>query len=144
MDKTQVHMVCLLLNYPHKVGISIDSFYRNRSILAGRHCGNSGKWSTKLASAVLRWNAYCVRASDSAMWHGRVLSFRPAEWLESQRAKHGHGNIKRTKTRLRSGKIATRWSECLNNALEVCPAWRLSHESSLRVSTLSSAVVAGA
>ena len=78
MDKTQVHMVCLLLNYPHKDGISIDSFYRNRSILAGRHCGNSGRWSTKWASAVLRWNAHCIRATDSAMWHGRVLSFRPA------------------------------------------------------------------
>ena len=143
LDKTQVHMVCLLLNYHHKNGICIDSYYRNRCILAGRHCGTSGRWSVKWASAVLRWNAHCHRARDINMWHSRILNYRPAAWLEAQRAKHGRGVIKRTKTRLHSGKIACRWSECLDTALEVCPAWSIvTHESALHVRTLLAALVA--
>ena len=72
-----------------------------------------------------------------------MLSHHDASWLESQRAKHGHGVIKRTRTRLNSGKVCVRWSECISHALEVSPAWSaVNRDVNLNVRTLLNALVA--
>ena len=124
LDETQCHMVALLLNYPHTDNVSCDMYYRNRAILAGRTCSNMGRWSVVWATVVLRWHSHCMRGSDKDMWHKHILSCRTAAWLDEQRAFYGKGITKRTKTRLFSGKVACRWSETLDYALEVSPAWK--------------------
>ena len=123
LDKSQLHMVCLLLDHKMKPGICIDSYYRNRSILAGRTISNLGRWSERWAVAVLRWHHHCLRAHDPNMWHARILSYHNNVWIEEQRQIHGNGKIKRTRTRQCAGKVAQRWSECIDVALEVAPAW---------------------
>ena len=123
MDRTQAHMISMLLNYPRKPGMSNDKYFRDRGILAGRFASKHGRWSVLWASRVLSWHSHCMRAHDGLMWHKPVLQFHNALWLEQQRAEHGRGFIKRTKTRLFAGKVSVRWSECIENALEVCPAW---------------------
>ena len=123
LDKTQCHMVELLLNYPRKNNVSNEMYYRNRSILAGRTCASLGRWSIRWATAVLKWHSHCLRGSDVNMWHKYILSCRTASWLDEQRLLHGRGIIKRTKTRLFAGKVSVRWSESIDYALEVSPAW---------------------
>ena len=44
-------------------------------------------------------------------------------WLEKRRAEFGKGIISRACTRLFSGKVSQRWSECIDSALEIAPAW---------------------
>ena len=141
LDKTQVHMICILMNYPHKPGINIDKYYRDRAILAGRHASKYGRWSVEWAGAVLRWHAHCNRQHDLDMWHYHILIHHDARWLEAQRLAHGHGILSRTRTRLRSGKVASRWSECLEHALVAAPAWRASFEHSLSVRHILTALL---
>ena len=140
LDKTQLHMVCLLLDYQFKAGISVESYYRNRAILAGRTISNLGRWSEMWAVAVLRWHHHCLRAHDVSMWHASILSYHDNYWIEQQRQIHGRGHIKRTRTRLSSGKVAQRWSECIEAALVKAPAWSaVNRELELNVRTILAA-----
>ena len=75
LDQTQVHMVCILLDYKMKPGVSIEMHYRNRSILAGRTISSLGRWSEKWAQSVLFWHNHCLRGHDAHMWHAAILSY---------------------------------------------------------------------
>ena len=79
------------------------------------------------------------------MWHAPILSYHNNIWLEQQRQKYGKGIIKRTCTRLFAGKVAQRWSECIDVALEVAPAWTaVTREHELNVRTILAAGISGA
>ena len=88
-------MVALLLKYKITSGIRVDMYYKNRSILAGRTAGNSGRWSARWAEAVLKWQAHCIRAHDGNMWRSSILNHHDASWLERQRLEHSTGVSKK-------------------------------------------------
>ena len=52
LDQTQVHMIAILVNYKHNIGISNEIYYNHRNLLAGKHAAKS-LWSVKWAAAVL-------------------------------------------------------------------------------------------
>ena len=125
LDRTQCHMVSLLLNYKRDDSVTTDMFYKNRSIAAGRTCTSLGRWSVLWARSVIKWNSHCLRAHDTDMWHRSILRFHDGLWLEKQRLLHGTGKKKKTCTRLSSGIVATRWSECIDKAVEFAPDWNV-------------------
>ena len=116
-------MIAIVMNYAHKPGTNIDKYYRGRAILAGRHASKYGRWSQCWATALLKWHDHCRRGTDADMWHSAMLLHHDALWLAKQRLEHGRSFISRTRTRLKAGKVLCRWSECLELALEVAPAW---------------------
>ena len=116
-------MVCLLLDFKVKAGVSIENYYNLRHMFAGRTITNTGRWSEQWACSVLRWHHHCLRAHDTHMWHAAVLAYRNAIWFEKRRSFFGKGIVSRTCTRLSSGKVSQRWSECIDSALEIAPAW---------------------
>ena len=135
-------MISILMNYPHKPGISIDKYFRDRAILAGRHASKFGRWNITWASAQLRWHAHCIRARDADMWHQFILKHRAETWLAAQRQQHGHGNISRTRTRLRAGHVASRWLECLQQARTVAPAWSTDEQQVFSIRLILAALLA--
>ena len=134
------HMVALLLDYKFGKSSSIETYYRNRLLLAGRTCKSLGRWSLAWATAVLSWHDHCQRHNDVNMWHFYILNCRDVAWLAEQRRIHGKGIISRTRSRLKAGKVSCRWSESINAALEVAPHWvSVMKEYGLSVRTLISA-----
>ena len=72
-------MICMLLNYSMKPGISIDKYYRDRAILAGRTASSAGRWSVKWAVSQLLWHDHCMRGTDKSMWHVYILKHHDAQ-----------------------------------------------------------------
>ena len=135
-------MISIRMNSPHKPDISLDNYFRDRAILAGRHASKFGRWTITWATALLHWHSRCIRGRDADMWRQFIIKHRDDKWLEAQRHKHGHSNISRTRTRLGVGHVAPRWSECLELARTVAPAWSSDEPQVLPISHVLAALLA--
>ena len=41
LDRTQVHMTAILINYKHNIGISNEVYYNHRNLLTGKHAAKA-------------------------------------------------------------------------------------------------------
>ena len=104
LDRTQVHMTAILLNYKHNIGVSNDTYYKNRDLLAGKQAAKC-RWSIRWATAVLAWNHHCTNPIDSSLWHKAILRHHDPTWLIQQRLKHSSGSKSKTCTRDQPGDV---------------------------------------
>ena len=132
LDQTQVHMIAILINYKHNIGVSNEIYYNHRNLLAGKHAATN-RWSVKWAAAVLAWHHHCVNPLDTCMWHRSILKHHGPAWLALQRLEHSSGSKTKTRTRDSSGNVPARWSEQLDHALDLALNWRTLRNSGLYV-----------
>ena len=138
LDKNQVHMTAILLNYKHNIGVSNDEYYKNRNFLAGKQAAK-GRWSIRWATAVLAWNHHCRNPIDSSMWHKSILKHDGPACLIEQRLQHRSGSRSKTCTRDSPGNVPSRWSEQLEHANELPPNWRTLKTNGLAVRSIIAA-----
>ena len=140
LDKTQVHMIAILLNYKHNVNTSVDEYYRYRNLLASKYA-TKNRWSVRWATAVQAWNHHCLNPLDSSLWHTAILKHHDPLWLIQQRLKHSTGSRSKTCTRGTAGNVPARWSEQLEHANNIAPDWRSLKNKSLSVRSIIAAQI---
>jgi hypothetical protein len=123
LDRTQNHMIAILLDYKHNAGTSVDEYFRLRGLMASKYSAKN-KWSIRWATAVLAWQHHCMNPIDSSLWHKSILKHQDPAWLIQQRLKHSSGSRSKTCTRVSAGNVASRWSEQIEHAKSIAPNWR--------------------
>ena len=138
LDRTQVHMTAIPLNYKHNIGVSNDTYYKNKDLLAGKQAAKC-RWSIRWATAVLAWNHHCTNPIDSSLWHKAILRHHDPTWLIQQRLKHSSGSKSKTCTRDQPGNVPSRLSEQLEQASVIAPNWRTINKKGLAVRSIIAA-----
>ena len=118
LEALQRRMVATILRIPQIPGETAADYVKRRGHVAGRHCRQTGMWSSRWFKRAQDWNAHLERPRNRHSWPARLIHYMDSEWLIQRRLLFLPANSEnrsclagRTDTRAMRGCVNMRWHD---------------------------------